>query len=71
VTIFDSHLAPVSPTLINLVLPGAFRPARRGWRPRFGPTSPAAQPGIQVPADRTYSTNTLPSVTTTNAAAIV
>ena len=36
------------------------------WGTGFGPTSPAAPGGVQVPADRTYSTSALPAITINN-----
>lgn len=41
------------------------------WGTGFGPTSPAAPTGVQVPSDRTYSTTTLPTVTINNVQATV
>ena len=41
------------------------------WGTGFGPTSPAAPDGQQVPGDQTYSTSTLPEVTIGGAAATV
>ena len=41
------------------------------WGTGFGPTIPAAPPGIQVPSAVTYSTSTAPSVTINNVAATV
>ena len=32
----------------------------------FGPTTPAAPTGVEVPSDHTYSTSTLPTVTIDN-----
>ena len=51
-------------------------PARPGdviilWGTGFGPTSPAAPAGTQVPGDQTYSTSTLPTVTINNVPATV
>jgi uncharacterized protein (TIGR03437 family) len=36
------------------------------WGTGFGPTTPAAPTGVQVPSDKTYSTSTLPAVTIDN-----
>jgi uncharacterized protein (TIGR03437 family) len=36
------------------------------WGTGFGPTTPAAPTGMQVPGDKTYSTSTLPAVTIDN-----
>jgi uncharacterized protein (TIGR03437 family) len=36
------------------------------WGTGFGPTSPAAPSGVQVPGDRAYATATLPTVTLNN-----
>ena len=36
------------------------------WGTGFGPTTPAAPTGVQVPADQTYATSTLPAVTINN-----
>ena len=36
------------------------------WGTGFGPTTPAAPVGVQVPGDKTYSTSTLPTVTIDN-----
>jgi uncharacterized protein (TIGR03437 family) len=36
------------------------------WGTGFGPTSPAATPGVATPASQVYSTATLPSVTLGN-----
>jgi uncharacterized protein (TIGR03437 family) len=41
------------------------------WGTGFGPTIPAAPPGIQVPSTVTYSTSSAPSVTIKNVAATV
>ena len=41
------------------------------WGTGFGPTTPAAPTGIQVPGDQTYSTSTLPVVTINGVAATV
>ena len=41
------------------------------WGTAFGPTTPVAPAGVQVPADQTYSTTTLPSVTINNIPATV
>jgi uncharacterized protein (TIGR03437 family) len=41
------------------------------WGTGFGPTSPAAPTGVQLPADRTYSTSALPTVTINNVPATV
>jgi uncharacterized protein (TIGR03437 family) len=41
------------------------------WGTGFGPTTPAAPTGVQVPADMTYSTSTLPVVTVNNVPATV
>ncbi len=41
------------------------------WGTGFGPLAPAPPPGAEVPADKTYSTATLPSVTVGGAAAKV
>lgn len=41
------------------------------WGTGFGPTSPTALAGVQVPADQTYSTNTLPAVTINNVSTTV
>ena len=41
------------------------------WGTGFGPTTPAAPAGIQVPADQTYSTGALPNVTINNVQATV
>jgi uncharacterized protein (TIGR03437 family) len=41
------------------------------WGTGFGPTSPAVAAGIQVPADRTYSTASPVTVTVGNAGAQV
>jgi uncharacterized protein (TIGR03437 family) len=41
------------------------------WGTGFGPTSPAAPTGVQLPADQTYSTPTLPTVTINNVPATV
>ena len=41
------------------------------WGTGLGPTSPSAPTGVQVPANQTYSTNTLPAVTVDNVAATV
>jgi uncharacterized protein (TIGR03437 family) len=41
------------------------------WGTGFGPTIPAAPTGVQLPADRTYSTSTLPAVTINNLACTV
>ena len=36
------------------------------WGTGFGPTTPAAPTGMQVPSDKTYKTSTLPTVTINN-----
>lgn len=36
------------------------------WGTGFGPTTPPAPAGVQVPGDKTYSTSTLPAVTINN-----
>jgi len=41
------------------------------WGTGFGPTTPAAPSGVQLPADQTYSTTSLPSITINNVAATV
>ena len=41
------------------------------WGTGFGPTTPAAPPGIPVPSDRTYVTSASPTVTINNVAATV
>jgi uncharacterized protein (TIGR03437 family) len=41
------------------------------WGTGFGPTIPAAPPGIAVPNSPTYSTSTLPTVTIDNFPATV
>ena len=41
------------------------------WGTGFGPTSPAAPMGVQVPADRIYSTSAAPTVTINNLPATV
>ncbi len=41
------------------------------WGTGFGPTTPAAPFGVQVPGDQTYSTATLPAVTINNVNATV
>ena len=41
------------------------------WGTGFGPTTPAAPAGVQVPDDQTYATSTLPSVTINNLPATV
>ena len=41
------------------------------WGTGFGPTNPAVTSGIQVPADKTYSTANLVTVTINNASATV
>jgi uncharacterized protein (TIGR03437 family) len=41
------------------------------WGTGFGPTTPAAPPGIPVPTDRVYSTTTSPTVSINNVAATV
>ncbi len=41
------------------------------WGTGLGPTSPSAPTGVQVPANQTYSTSTLPAVTVNNVAATV
>lgn len=41
------------------------------WGTGFGPTSPLAPAGVQVPSDRTYSTSTLPTVTINSVPATV
>lgn len=41
------------------------------WGTGFGPTTPAAPTGVQVPADTTYSTSTLPTVRINNLSATV
>jgi len=41
------------------------------WGTGFGPTSPAAPIGVQVPSTQTYSTSTAPTVTINNVAATV
>jgi len=41
------------------------------WGTGFGPTSPLAPVGIQIPSDQTYSTGTLPAITINNVAATV
>ncbi len=41
------------------------------WGTGFGATSPAPPAGVQVPADQTYSTGTLPVVTINNIPATV
>jgi uncharacterized protein (TIGR03437 family) len=41
------------------------------WGTGFGPTTPTAPAGMQVPGDRTYSTSTLPTVTINNVPATV
>jgi uncharacterized protein (TIGR03437 family) len=52
--------------------PGATTvPAKPGdiiilWGTGFGPATPAAPAGVQVPSDKTYSTSTLPTVTIDN-----
>ena len=41
------------------------------WGTGFGPTTPAAPPGVPVPGDRTYSTSTAPTVAINNTPATV
>ena len=41
------------------------------WGTGFGPTTPPAPTGVQVPGNQTYSTSSLPSVTINNVAATV
>jgi uncharacterized protein (TIGR03437 family) len=41
------------------------------WGTGFGPTTPPAPTGVQLPADQTYSTSTLPAVTIDNLPATV
>ncbi len=41
------------------------------WGTGFGPTAPAAPTGVQIPANQTYLTSTLPSVSSNNVAATV
>lgn len=41
------------------------------WGTGFGPTSPAVAAGSEVPADQTYSTTTMPTVTVNGVAATV
>ena len=41
------------------------------WGTGFGPTSPAAPVGVEVPSDQTYATTTLPTVTINNVPASV
>jgi uncharacterized protein (TIGR03437 family) len=41
------------------------------WATGFGPTSPAAPPGVAVPSSQTYDTATLPSITIGNTTALV
>jgi uncharacterized protein (TIGR03437 family) len=41
------------------------------WATGFGPTNPPAPPGVPVPADKTYSTSTPPTVTINNVSATV
>jgi len=41
------------------------------WGTGFGPTSPVAPVGVQVPSDKTYSTSLLPAVTINNVPATV
>jgi uncharacterized protein (TIGR03437 family) len=61
----------------NGTFPGATTvPAHAGdviilWGTGFGPTAPAAPPGIAVPGSPTYSTTTLPTVTINSVAATV
>ena len=41
------------------------------WGTGFGPTTPPAPTGVQLPADQTYSTSTLPAVTINNVPATI
>jgi uncharacterized protein (TIGR03437 family) len=41
------------------------------WGTGFGPTTPGAPSGVQVPGDQTYSTSTLPAVTINGVSATV
>jgi uncharacterized protein (TIGR03437 family) len=41
------------------------------WGTGFGPTNPAAPPGVAVPSDQAYATATTPAVTINNVAATV
>jgi len=55
---------------------GTTVPAKPGeviilWGTGFGPTTPPAPTGVQVPSDQTYSTSALPSVTINNIPATV
>jgi uncharacterized protein (TIGR03437 family) len=41
------------------------------WGTGFGPTTPAAPPGVPVPGDNTYSTSTMPTIMINNLPATV
>jgi len=41
------------------------------WGTGFGPTTPAASPGVETPSSSTYATSTLPTVTINNVSATV